>query len=473
MTTASGQPRPGRPGSAETTSGTDRENGTRAAQAPGGTSEVASKQLSPRSAEDRRRRRVRWWMAAGLTALAIGALISVRALRAGSNESARPAGGAASRGGDRVVPVLLATVERRDVPIYLEGLGSVVAYKTVNVHSLVDGRLVRVAFVEGSTVKKGDLLAEVDPRPFTIQLHQAEAALARDEAQLRGAERNLTRYAAVSAERLIPEQQTDDQRATVEGLRGTVAADRAQIESAKLNLSYARIVSPIDGVTGVRQVDQGNIVHPADPGGIVVVAQMDPIAVMFTLPEDDLPRLARAQARGKVAVEARSRDGEGAPLAKGELALIDNQINQSTATLRGKAVFPNPDHTLWPNQFVKTRLLVDERRGVVVIPSVAVQRGPKGPFVYVVGSGEAATERAVQVDVIEGSDAIVTTGLEAGEKVVIEGQAQLRPGTKVAVRTSAGGDAKGAKGASVGKGRGAGEANGARDSRPSGSGPRP
>jgi len=381
-----------------------------------------------------------------LAAAGVVALIVARSRGGGSaGEAGRPAGRGAAGGGDRVVPVVLAPVERRDVPIYLEGLGSVVAYKTVNVHSLVDGRLVRVAFIEGSTVKKGDLLAEVDPRPFTIQLHQAEAALARDEAQLRGAERNLTRYAAVSAERLIPEQQTDDQRATVEGLRGTVAADKAQIESAKLNLSYARIVSPIDGVTGVRQVDQGNIVHPSDANGIVVVTQMDPIAVLFTLPQDDLPRLARAKAKGRVPVAALSRDGEE-PLAQGELALVDNQINQSTATLRGKAVFANPDHVLWPNQFVKTRLLVDERRGVVVVPAVAIQRGPKGTFVYVVGRGDAtggadatsttgtAAERAVKLDSIEGADAVVSEGLQVGEQVVIEGQSQLRPGAKVSTR---------------------------------------
>jgi multidrug efflux system membrane fusion protein len=471
MSTAGGQPRPGRPGSKDVEKAIDaRSSGPAVApiEAAPTKADVASREVRP-PPKGSARRRVAWWTAAGLVAVAIGATVFVRSRRPAPEDAARPPGRAAPRGGERVVPVTLATVQRRDVPIYLEGLGSVAAYRTVNVHSLVDGRLVRVAFVEGSTVKKGDLLAEVDPRPFTIQLHQAEAALARDEAQLRGAERNLARYAAVSAERLIPEQQTDDQRATVEGLRGTVAADRAQIESARLNLGYARIVSPIDGVTGVRQVDQGNIVHPADPGGIVVVAQMDPIAVLFTLPQDDLPRLARAQAKGHVPVEARSRDGEGPPLAKGELALIDNQINQSTATLRGKAVFANPDHTLWPNQFVKTRVLVDERRGVVVIPSVAIQRGPKGAFVYVVGAGDAAVERAVQVDAIEGSEAIVTSGLEAGEKVVIEGQSQLRPGTKVAVRTTGSGEAKGAKG----KGPGAVGAGGERGGRSSASEPHP
>ena len=471
MSTASGQPRPGRPGPEHVKTGSTAATGGRPVASVG---EVPPARRRGHRGRRRRRRNVaRGLASSGGPPRSSPSWQSGRWFRAcapGRIGRRRPSsGGRGGAGWQSRVPVVLATAERRDVPIYLEGLGSVVAYKTVNVHSLVDGRLVRVAFVEGSTVKKGDLLAEVDPRPFTIQLHQAEAALARDEAQLRGADRNLIRYAAVSAERLIPEQQTDDQRATVEGLRGTVAADRAQIESAKLNLSYARIVSPIDGVTGVRQVDQGNIVHPSDPNGIVVVTQIDPIAVLFTLPEDDLPRLARAQAKGHVPVEARSRDGEGAPLAKGELALIDNQINQSTATLRGKAVFPNPEHALWPNQFVKTRLLVDERRGVIVIPSVAVQRGPKGPFVYVVSAGDAVAERAVQVDDIEGSEAIVTGGLEAGEKVVIEGQSQLRPGTKVAVRTGGGGVAKGAGG----KVQSTGKASGARPPGPSGGGTRP
>ena len=390
---------------------------------------------SPTPAAPRRRHRL-WW---GISAAVVIALVTLWVVRGrAGHDDAASAGGKARGGADRVVPVLLAPVQRRDVPIYLEGLGTVTAFKTVNLHSLVDGRLVRVAFVEGSTVKKGALLAEIDPRPFTIQLHQAEAALARDEAQLRGAEKNLTRYAAVSAERLIPEQQTDDQRATVEGLRGTVAADRAQIESARLNLSYARIVSPIDGVTGVRQVDQGNIVHPSDANGIVVVTQMDPIAVLFTLPADDLPRLRQAQARGPVTVEARSRDGD-ATLAKGELSLIDNQINQTTATLRGKALFANPEHGLWPNQFVKVRVLIETHRGALVIPAVAIQRGPQGSFVYVVVAGQdTAAERAVKVDTIEGADAILASGLDAGEQVVVEGQAQLRPGAKVSMRPAAG-----------------------------------
>jgi len=376
----------------------------------------------------------------------------------------KAAGGAAAKNAaDRPVPVLVAAVQQRDVPIYLEGLGSVVAYKTVNVHTLVDGRLMRVAFKEGQTVKHGDLLAEVDARPFTIQLHQAEAALARDDAQLKGAEKNLERYAAVSAERLIPQQQTDDQRALVEQLRATTANDRAQIENARLMLDYARITSPIDGVVGVRQVDPGNIVHVADASGIVVVTQMDPIAVIFTLPQDDLPQVVKQQAKGPLEVEALGRDGDQA-LARGKLAVIDNQINQATATMRLKAVFDNPDRTLWPNQFVKTRLLVDVRKNVLVVPAVAVQRGPQGTFVYVVTREGRAEQQNVVLEATEGDQAILTSGLTAGARVVIEGQAQLRAGAKVTLRDGAkGGPGGGPTHGGQGDGnRGAGGSGGRR-----------
>lgn len=378
----------------------------------------------------RRRHAGRWIMA--ILVLALVAL-GVHRWRARDHEKA---GAAAGKGAERPVPVLVSPAALRDVPIYLDGLGSVTAYKTVNVRTLVDGRLVRVDFREGQAVKRGDLLAEVDPRPFTIQLHQAEAALARDEAQLGGAEKNLERYAAVSAERLIPQQQTDDQRALVDQLRGTTQADRAQIENAKLMLDYARITSPIDGVVGVRLVDPGNIVHVSDASGIVVVTQMDPIAVIFTLPQDDLPRVVRQQAKGPLAVQALDRGGEKL-LATGTLEVIDNQINQATATMRLKALFANPDRALWPNQFVKARLLVDVRRGALVVPAVAVQRGPDGTFVYVLAPDGRAHERPVTVQSTEGDQAILAGGLAGGAQVVTEGQAQLRDGAKVVVRNGA------------------------------------
>jgi multidrug efflux system membrane fusion protein len=394
----------------------------------------------------------RSWILVSLVVAVIAALLVVRARARGPSAGGAPAeaaqrepgggarggagqgAGAAGPGGasDRPIPVVVAHAATHDVPLYLDGLGSVTAYKTVNVRSQVDGRLDKVTFREGQAVKRGEMLAQVDPRPFTILLHTAEAALARDQAQLHGAELNLTRYETVVTQKLIPQQQVDDQRALVEQLRAATQADHAQIENAKLQLDYAHIVSPIDGVTGVRLVDPGNLVHASDASGIVVVTQMDPIAVLFTLPQDDLPDVSHYLAAGPLAVEAYSRDGAQL-LATGQLGLVDNQINQTTATIRLKAILPNPDKKLWPNQFVKARLRLTVRQGALVVPAVAVQRGPQGTFAYVV-SNERAAIRMVTVDSIEGDQAILTKGLEPGETVVIEGQNQLRPGGRVAVR---------------------------------------
>jgi multidrug efflux system membrane fusion protein len=349
----------------------------------------------------------------------------------GGAAAATPGGGKGA--GDRPVPVLLADAATRDVPIYLDGLGTVTAYKTVNVRSQVDGRLDKVSFREGQPVKKGEVLAEVDPRPFQILLHQGQAALTRDQAQLDGAKRNLERYQAVGGQHLLPQQQIDDQKALVDQLTGTVMNDQATIENAKLQLDYARIKSPIDGVTGIRQVDPGNIVHAADTTGVVIVTQMDPIAVVFTLPQDDLPAISKQQqAEGPLLVEAQNRDGTQA-LGTGQLELIDNQINQGTATMRLKAIFPNPQRALWPNQFVKARLRLTVRKGALVIPAVAVQRGPQGPFVYV-ANGDKAEVRNVTVERIQGEDALIAQGLAPGDRVVREGQSQLRPGSKLSIQ---------------------------------------
>jgi multidrug efflux system membrane fusion protein len=377
--------------------------------------------------------RRRGWLTAVI--LIVAALIVAVVLR-GRGSSEEPAAAKGAKGAaaaDRAVPVIVTPAVVRDVPIYLEGLGTVTAYKTVNIHAQVGGRLDKVMFREGQPVKQGEVLAQIDPRPFNIALHQAEAALERDEAQLAGAKRNLERFIGVGAQRLIPQQQVDDQRALVDQLAGTIAADKAQIENARLQLAYARITSPINGVTGVRQVDPGNLVAASDASGIVVVTQMDPIAVLFTLPQDDLPDVSREQAKGALKVEARSRDG-GQLLATGDLGLIDNLINQGTATMRLKAIFPNPDRLLWPNQFVKARLRLTVRAGATVIPAVAVQRGPQGAFVYVAGDDGRAAVRNVTVERIEGEDAIVAKGIEPGDKVVSEGQNQLRPGARVQLR---------------------------------------
>jgi len=385
---------------------------------------------------------------AGLAGLLLTASLGAAGCSKGSDQAnaATPAG--KSAGADRPVPVLIATAVNKDVPIFLDGLGTVTAYKTVNVRSQVDGRMDRVAFREGQAVKNGELLAQIDPRPFEILLHQGEAALTRDQAQLDGAQRDFDRYVAVGGQHLLPQQQIDDQKALVEQLKGTVLNDKATIENAKLQLDYARIKSPIDGITGVRLVDPGNIVHAADTGGIVVVTQMDPIAVLFTLPQDDLPDVSRAEQTGPLLVEADSRDGSQV-LGSGTLALIDNQINQGTATMRLKAIFPNPTRALWPNQFVKARLRLNVLKGALVIPAVAIQRGPNGTFVYVAKDG-AAEMRTVTVQRIEGEDAVISQGLSPGEKVIREGQSQLRPGAKLAMRDAAPAGGKGAPGGNQG-----------------------
>jgi len=365
-----------------------------------------------------------------MLAILAGGGWAVRARLHGDAQNPRKEGAAPS---DRIVAVVATAVARRDMPIYLDGLGNVVASATVTVRAQVDGRLDRVAFREGQEVKKGELLAQIDPRPFQNQLHQAEAALARDRAQVTGAQRNLERAVSLNKEGLASQQQLEDQRTLVAQLDATTRADQAQIDAARLSLDYARVTAPIDGVTGVRLIDQGNLVRQSDPTGLVVITAVDPIAVVFTLPQDDLPRVTKQLAQGPLAVEAMSRDGSQ-KLATGELALVDNQINQSTATIRLKALFQNPERLLWPNQFVKARLLLATRRDALVIPAAVVQRGPQGTFAYVVGPDARAVVRPVQVEATEGDLAVIAAGLSAGEEVVVDGQYQLRPGSKVSVQ---------------------------------------
>lgn len=334
---------------------------------------------------------------------------------------------------DRAVPVTVSTVVQKDVPIWLEGLGNATPIATVNVKTLVDGRLDAVGFKEGQLVHKGDLLAQVDPRPFQIALHNAEAALARDSALLRDDRMNLERYRTLRAQNLIAQQQVDDQQALADQAEATTHADQASIESAKLNIDYSHITSPIEGVTGVRLVDPGNIVHAADTGYIVILTQLDPMAVLFSLPEDDLPRVQKMLAAGAIPVDAFSRDGQ-TKLATGQLALIDNEVNATTATIRLKALFPNKERMLWPSEFVKARLLLSTRMGAITAPATAVQRGPNGTFVYVVGADETVSVRPVDVELTQGDTALFAKGLAAGDRVVTDGQNQLRPGAKISTR---------------------------------------
>jgi membrane fusion protein, multidrug efflux system len=414
------------------------------------------------------RRRRRW--VAAVVVLAV-ALIAVAVWRSRSQPRpvAGPAAGGgapagAARGGDaaaRPVSVAAAQVARRDVPIHLMGLGNVVANRTVTVKTQVDGRLQEVLFREGQAVKRGAVLAQIDPRPFQAQLHQAEGALKRDLAQLAGARRNLERFRQLAEQKLIPQQQADDQEALVGQFDGAVQIDRAAIETAKLNLDYARITSPVDGVTGIRAVDPGNVVHASDQNGIVLVTQLDPIAVLFTLPQDQLTAVATELARGPLSVEVYGRDG-AALLGTGKVELIDNQINQATSTIRLKAIVPNPKRLLWPNQFVNARLLLTTRQGALVVPTTALQRGPSGTLVYVINDDGTVAPRPVEVDATEGDLALVAKGLQQGERIVTDGQNQLRPGSKVSVREPGQGRGQGQQGQQgqgqgpQGQGRGAG-----------------
>lgn len=345
----------------------------------------------------------------------------------------KPMAGPAADAGARATPVVLARVEKRDMPVTLDGLGSVTAYYTVTVRSRVDGELVKVAFTEGQAVKKGDLLMQIDPRPYQIQLQQAQAALAKDKATLVDAQLTLGRDVDLRAQNLVAQQQVDDQQAQVGQVQAALAGDQAQIDNAKLQLVYARITSPIDGITGIRQVDPGNIVHATDANGLVVITQLDPIAVLITLPEDDLPALAEQMAKHKLTADAFTRDGS-IGLGTGEVALVDNQINQATGTLKLKAIFRNPRHTLWPNQFVKAKVLLNTRVGALVVPAVAVQRGPSGPFVYRVRPDSTVEAATVVLGPQQGDLQIIESGLAPGEPVVVDGQYKLHPGSLVDTR---------------------------------------
>jgi multidrug efflux system membrane fusion protein len=376
-----------------------------------------------------------------LLLLVLGAASAVfvmhRRERSKAEESRGAPGTADTASKERPVPVLATTVERRDVPIDLEGIGSVVAAKTVTVKSQVDGVLQQVFYQEGQHVKVGDLLAQIDPRPYLIQLHQAQGNLTRDEALLEGTRLNVERYTALADEKYVARQQLTDARGLLGQYQGAVQVDRAAVESAKLNLTYARITSPIDGVTGVRVVDPGNFVRSTDTTGLVVITQLDPIAVLFTLPQDDLPKLTPYMGgREPLKVDAYDRDGR-TKLASGELLLVDNQINQSTATIRLKAYFANAEHRLWPNQFVKALLHVSVERDVLVLPTVAVQRGPHGTFAYVIKPDRTVEARPIEVRLSLSDVSVIERGAVAGEHVVVEGQDRLRPGLKVHVRTAA------------------------------------
>jgi multidrug efflux system membrane fusion protein len=345
----------------------------------------------------------------------------------------RPAA-ADSQKASQPIAVDTAAVTHADIPIYLQGLGTVQAFYTVTVTARVDGELIKVAFTEGQTVRKGDLLAQIDPRPIQAALDQAVATKTKDAAQLANAKRDLERYTLLQPEDLASKQTVDTQRATVDQLAAQIKIDEAVIDNARTQLDYTRITSPIDGRTGIRLIDPGNIVHAADITGIVVVTQVQPISVIFTLPEEALGAVGRALAAGTVKVTTVTRDG-GEVLDEGTLTLVDNQIDQSTGTLKLKATFDNARNTLWPGQYVNARVLVRTERNALTIPDAAVQLGPDGPFTYVVKSDSTVEVRPLKIGDASDGMTIVTRGLALGEHVVTSNQYRLQPGALV--RTAA------------------------------------
>lgn len=370
----------------------------------------------------------------------------------GQQDQATQARGGGRRGGagGGPVPVVVATALQQDLPVYVDGLGSVTGLATVTMHSNVNGILTEVDFKEGQDVKEGDLLAVIDPRPYQVALAQAQANLLRDTAQLKDAKLDQQRYIQLAKEGVIPQQQSDTQNALADQLEGAVAGDQAAIDSAKLNIVYCHITSPVDGRVGLRLVDPGNIVHTTDTQGMLLITQMEPITVIFVLPEDTLPDVQKAMKRGALTVKAMTRDN-GTELATGTLLTIDNTIDPTTGTYKLRAIFDNKDRNLWPNQFVNARLLLDTEKNAVVVPTAAIQNGGNGTFIYTVGADKTAKVSPVKVGVTEGNSASIAEGIAPGSVVVIDGQDRLRAGMPVDARFDTGSQPPAAGGAPGGR----------------------
>ena len=377
--------------------------------------------------------RKRWWLWLLMLALAVIVVVLLvrwqtqRAAAVKSRDTAAPP-----------VPVTVAQARKGDIPLYINALGSATPFNTVTVRSRIDGQLLKVMFQEGQFVKQGDPLAEIDPKPFEVQLEQARGQLARDQAQLSNAKLDLQRYQTLSAQGVIPRQQLDTQAASVRQFDGVIRADEAQINNAKLQITYCHITAPIGGRVGLRLADVGNMIHANDANGLVVITQVQPIAVLFTIPEDSLSQvLSKVRAGEHLAVEAYDRGGQ-TKIADGRVETIDNEIDPATGTSRLKALFDNKTNALFPNQFVNVRLLVETRKDKILIPAVAIQRGPQGTFVYVVKEDQTAEVRSITVGTVEGDQASIDSGASEGDRVVVDGVDKLRSGSKVKVNSGSG-----------------------------------
>ena len=398
-----------------------------------------------------------WWLWVLVVAAIVVGVWYFRGARTPS-EAANPSGPATSgrgRGGpggagmgNFSVPVVVASARQGDLPVYFNGLGNVTAFNTVTVRSRVDGQLVNVAFREGQYVHEGDLLVQIDPRPFQVQLEQAQGQLAKDQAQRKDAEVNLDRYKLLFKEGVIPQQQLDTQAALVGQFDGAIKSDQSQVDNAKLQLTYCHITAPINGRVGLRLVDSGNIVHANDTNGLVVITQLQPIAVLFSLPQDQLPQVTtKLRAGVQLNVEAYDRD-DTTKIATGKLLTIDNEIDPTTGTYKLKSVFNNSDNALFPNQFVNIHLLVDTMHNLTIVPASAIQRGPQGTYVYAVGGDNTVKIRPVTVALTTSSNVGLSGGVGSGDVVVIDGQDKLQDGSKV-TPTVAGAGNGGAKAATT------------------------
>lgn len=383
--------------------------------------------------------RRRWlpWLICLIVLIAV--VLGIRHFVAQRKAEADSAAGVQSmrRGGagmaNRTMPVVAATARSGDINVYLNGLGSAVPLNAVTVKSQVGGQLMKVLFREGQIVKKGDLLAEIDPRPYQVELTQAEGQMARDQALLKNAQIDLERYRTLFKQDSIARQQLDTQESLVRQYQGAIKVDQGQIDAAKLQLTYARITAPIGGRVGLRQVDPGNIVSTSDTTGIVVITQLQPISVVFTMPEDNIPAvMRRLQAGEKLTVDAYDR-AQLHKLASGTLLTIDNQIDATTGTVKLKAQFANEDFSLFANQFVNTRLLVETKRNVVIVPSAGIQHGSKGDYAYVINADGTVSVRTIKTGTTQGDDTEIVSGLKAGERIVVDGADKLREGAKVDV----------------------------------------